>query len=49
MTEDLLVYSKNNVDSIEFLEKLLNQTYSDLYYLEGGINAWKLAGYPVET
>ena len=49
LTEDLLVYSKNNVDSIEFIEKLLNKTYGDLYYLEGGINAWKLAGYPVET
>ena len=48
MTEDLVVYSKNNDDSIEFLEKLLNNTYSKLYYLEGGINAWKLSGYPVE-
>ena len=48
MTEDLLVYSNDNQDSIEFLEKLVNNTYSRLYYLEGGYKAWANAGYPTE-
>ena len=47
-TDDILVYSKNNEDSINFLEKLVNNTYSRLYYLEGGYDAWTGAGYPTE-
>jgi len=47
-TEDLLIYSKNNEESIDFLEQLLNRTYSKLYYLEGGYKTWANAGYTIE-
>jgi len=49
LTEDLLVYSDEDADCIEFFEELLNNTYSRLFYLEGGYDAWKNAGYPTES
>jgi len=48
LTEDLLIYSNDNSDSIEFCEQLLNNTYSRLFYLDGGYDNWKNAGYPTE-
>ena len=48
LTEDLLIYSKNDSDSIEFCEYLLNNTYSRIFYLKGGYDAWKNAGYTIE-
>jgi len=47
-TEDLLVYSNKNNESIFFCERLINNTYSRLFYLDGGYEAWKNAGYPTE-
>ena len=46
-TSDLLIYENNETLSIEFCEQLINHTYGKLLYLEGGINAWKDAGYPI--
>lgn len=46
-TKDLLIYDNTGAKSIEFCEQLINQTYGTIYYLEGGINAWKNAGYEV--
>jgi hypothetical protein len=47
-TEDLIVYSKTNEDSIFFLDKLVNKTYSRLFYINGGYKTWLNAGYPTE-
>ena len=48
-TNDLLIFDTNGSKSIEFCQNLLGQTYGALYYLEGGINAWRTAGYPIEN
>ena len=48
-TNDLLIYSHNGGSSTEFCKKLVNHTYGEIYNLEGGINAWKNAGYTTET
>lgn len=47
-TEDLLIYSNDNNVSIFFCERLINNTYSRLFYLDGGYDAWEKAGYPIE-
>ena len=46
-TKDLLIYDNTGAKSIEFCEQLVNHTYGAIHYLEGGINAWKNAGYEV--
>jgi rhodanese-related sulfurtransferase len=48
-TNNLLIYSTNGGFSIEFCKKLVNLTYGAIYNLEGGIDAWKNAGYKTET
>ena len=45
-TRDILVYSYSGDDCIEFCEALLNNTYGEIYYIEGGTVAWKQCGYP---
>ena len=45
-TSDLLIYDNWEDICIEFCEKLVNNTYGVIYFLEGGINAWNNAGYP---
>jgi len=42
---DLLVYDNNEEKSLEFCEQLVGHTWGAIYYLEGGIDAWKNAGY----
>jgi len=45
-TSDLLVYDNWQDICIDFCEKLVNNTYGSIYYLEGGINEWKNVGLP---
>jgi rhodanese-related sulfurtransferase len=47
-TDDLLVYDELGVDNLVFCEDLVNHTYGKILYLQGGIEAWKSAGYRVE-
>lgn len=47
-TNDLLIYCQCGETSVEFCEKLVNHTYGAIYNLEGGIDAWKNEGYPIE-
>ena len=47
-TNDLLIFDRNGSKSIEFCEKLVGHTYGALYYLEGGMLAWRVAKYPIE-
>ncbi len=41
----------NYTDStaIMFCKKMINQTYGEIYFLEGGLSDWKNAGYPYWT
>ena len=48
-TKDILIYASNDFESIEFCEQLINKMYGEIYYLEGGITAWKNEGYPTIT
>ena len=45
-TSDLLVYDNWQDICIDFCEQLVNNTYGSIYYLEGGITAWKNVGLP---
>ena len=47
--EDVLVYSQEGVVSVDFCEDLLWQVYGSIYHLDGGFDAWKAAGYGIET
>jgi len=47
-TKDILVYDDDETESIQYCEQLINHTYGAIYYLKGGINSWKNAGYPTE-
>ena len=49
VTNDLLIYCADGSISKTFCENLVNHTYGSIYYLEGGINAWKQAGYETIT
>jgi rhodanese-related sulfurtransferase len=44
---DLIVYDNNGTESMEFCKQLVGNTYGSIYYLDGGINAWKKAGYQI--
>jgi len=47
-TIKILAYDQDgNHESIDICEKLIGNTYNDIYYLIGGINAWKNAGYEI--
>ena len=46
-TNDILVYCQDGLSCGTFCKDLLNHTYGAIYALEGGINAWKNAGYRV--
>jgi rhodanese-related sulfurtransferase len=46
-TNDILIYCQDGLSSVTFCKDLLNHTYGAIYVLEGGINAWKNAGYRV--
>jgi len=46
-TSDVIVYCQDGLESISFCQDLLDNTYGGIYYLEGGFNAWKNAGYIV--
>ena len=46
-TSDLLIYCNDGELSVTFCEDLLNHTYVAIYLLDGGIEAWKNAGYRV--
>ena len=48
-TKDIMVYDSTDLGSIEFCEQLINKVYGDIYYLSGGLTAWKNAGYPTIT
>lgn len=47
-TTDILVYSKNGSVGEGFCQELVNHVYGEIYNLEGGFEAWKAAGYPLE-
>ena len=44
---NLLIYCEDGNDSISYCNYLVNHVYGAIYYLEGGISAWKNAGYRV--
>jgi len=46
-TKDILIYDNHEENYIGFCEQLVNNTYGEIYYLKGGIDAWKNAGYPI--
>jgi len=47
-TENLLIYSKDGtVAEEDFCNIIVNHVYGKIYNLEGGFDAWKVAGYPV--
>jgi rhodanese-related sulfurtransferase len=48
-TKDILVYDSDGNGSIDFCEQLIDSMYGEIYYIEGGITAWKNAGYPTIT
>ena len=47
-TKDLLIYCETGYTSTQFCKKLVGHVYGRIYNLEGGIEAWKKAGYEVE-
>ena len=48
-TDKLLVLQCRTINrSIQAARKLMNAGYSEVTYLQGGINAWKEAGYPTQ-
>lgn len=42
---DILIYDDNGTDCIAYCKMLIDHVYGDLYYLDGGITAWKEAGF----
>lgn len=47
-TNDLLIYENKEALSLDFCESLKGHTYGAIYYLEGGMDAWKSANLPTE-
>lgn len=45
----ILVYCRSGHRSVSASKILLNAGYEQVYNMEGGINAWITAGYPVES
>lgn len=48
-TRNLLVYDNNGENSIKFCQNLTGHVYGAIFYLEGGMDAWKEGTYPVVT
>ena len=46
-TRDLLVYDNHGEKSTQFCQNLTGHVYGAIYYLEGGMDAWKEGTYPV--
>ena len=47
-TNDTIVYDDDGKgEGIVHCKTLINHTYGAIYYLEGGLNAWKKENYPV--
>ena len=46
-TKDLLVYDNHGEKSTQFCQNLTGHVYGAIYYLEGGMDAWKEGTYPV--
>ncbi len=44
-THDLLIYSEDGKRSEDFCKRLVGHVYGKIYNLDGGIEAWKAAGY----
>jgi len=44
----LLIYSEDGKRGENFCKKLVGHVYGKIYNLEGGIEAWKAAGYGLE-
>jgi rhodanese-related sulfurtransferase len=44
---DLLIYDEDGSGSIVFSEKLVNNVYGEIMFLDGGIDSWLALGYPV--
>ena len=47
-TADILVYSKDGIVGANFSQDLVNHVYGKIYNLDGGIQAWRDAGYKLE-
>jgi len=47
--KDLLIYSQVGSTSMDFCKKLVGHVYGKIYNLKGGIDAWKAAGYQIES
>ena len=47
-TKDLLIYENKESLSLDFCESLKGHTYGSIYYLKGGMDAWKSANLPTE-
>lgn len=45
----ILVYCRSGHRSVSASKILINAGYEQVYNMEGGINAWITAGYPVES
>jgi len=49
-TDDTIIYDDDGLgEGLVHCEALVNHVYGDIYYLEGGLDAWKAKGYPVIT
>jgi len=46
-TNDILVYSRDEITGINFCLDLTNNVYGKIYNLAGGYDAWKEKGFPV--
>ena len=46
-TKDLLIYDNHGEKSSQFCQNLTGHVYGAIYYLEGGMDAWKEGTYPV--
>lgn len=47
-TADILVYSKDGIVGANFSQDLVNHVYGKIFNLDGGIQAWRDAGYKLE-
>lgn len=45
----IIIYCKSGVRSQKAMEFLLSEGYQNVSHLEGGLLAWRLAGFPVES
>jgi len=47
-TNDTIIYDDDGLgEGLVHCETLVNHVYGDIYYLEGGLDAWKAKGYPI--